>query len=152
MALQFISSGDGRAAIGSDTATGERGFLVKIVNRTGESSVKGKVVSASTTADNEAILQTNEYDAFGVIQQAGVAQGSEMWVWVTGSICQVLFESGVTPTRGYVAICSDVDGRADQFSNPGNGLPAVDIHFKEIGHILQTGSAGGLALVTLHFN
>ena len=154
MALQYISTGAGTVAIGSDSATNERGFLVKIINRTGETSVKGKLVAASTTADNEAILQANEYDAFGVIQEAGVAQGSEMWIWVNGSICQVMFEDGIAPTRGYVAICSDVDGRADQFSNPGTGLPAVDIHFKETGHILQSVSSGTsvLALVSLHFN
>ena len=154
MALQYISTGDGTAAIGSDSATGERGFLVKVINRTGETSVKGKLVSASTTADREVILQANEFDAFGVIQEAGVAQGSEMWIWVNGSICQVMFEDGIAPTRGNVCICSDVDGRADQFSNPGSGLPAVEIHFKETGHVMESKSSGTdvLALVMTHYN
>jgi hypothetical protein len=154
MALQYISTGDGKAAIGSDSATGERGFLVKVVNRTGETSVKGKLVAASTTADNEVILQANEFDAFGVIQEAGISQGSEMWIWVNGSICQVMFEDGIAPVRGNVAICSDVDGRADQFDNPGTGLPGVEIHFKEVGHVMESKSSGTnvLALVMTHYN
>jgi hypothetical protein len=154
MALQYISTGDGRAAIGTDSATGERGFLVKVVNRTGKTSVKGEVVSASTTANMEVILQNNEFDAFGVIQEAGVAEGSEMFIWVNGSICKVLFEDGIAPTRGSIAICSDVDGRADNVANPGTGLPGVEVHFKEIGHVMETVTAGTniLALVMTHYN
>ena len=154
MALQYISTGAGTVAIGSDSATNERGFLVKIINRTGETSVKGKLVSASTTADREAILQTNEFDTIGVIQEAGVAEGSEMWIWVTGSVAQCMFEDGIAPTRGNICIASDVDGRADSITNPGSGLPGHDIHFKECGHILQSVSSGTsiLALVSLHFN
>jgi hypothetical protein len=149
-----VGVGDGDAAIGSDTDTKERGFLVRVTNQTGETSVKGKLVSASTTTDNAVILQANEYDAFGVIQQAGIAVGNPMWIWVNGSICQVLFENGIGITRGNIAICSDVDGRADNVSNPGTGLPGVDIHFKEIGHVMESKDSGTdvMALVMIHFN
>jgi hypothetical protein len=154
MALQYISTGEKRAAIGSDADTNERGFLVKVVNRTGATSIKGKLVSASTTADDEVILQANEYDTFGVIQESGIAEGSQMWIWVNGSICQVMFKDGVKATRGEICIAADTDGRADRVTNPGGGLPGVDIHFKECGHILQTINAGTdiLALVMIHFN
>ncbi|MFZ4463772.1 MAG: hypothetical protein ACOYN5_07980 [Bacteroidales bacterium] len=154
MALQYISTGDGKVAIGSDPATNELGFLIKVVNRTGETSVKGKLVSASTTADNEVVLQANEFDTFGVIQQGGVAQGSEMWIWSVGSICQVMFKDGVSVAHGEICIAADTDGRADRLTNPGSGLPGVETHFKECGHILQTVTAGTniLALTTIHFN
>jgi len=77
-----------------------------------------------------------------------------MWIWVTGSIAQCMFEDGVTPTRGNICIASDVDGRADSITNPGSGLPAVETHFKECGHVMQSASSGTsvLALVSLHFN
>jgi hypothetical protein len=154
MALQYISTGNGKAAIGSDSSTNERGLLVKIENRTGQTSVKGKLISASTSGDNAAILQANEYDTFGVIQEAGITEGNEMFVWVNGSICQVMFKDGVKATRGEICIAADTDGRADRIINPGGGLPGVDTHFKECGHILQTVEAGTdiLALVTIHFN
>jgi hypothetical protein len=144
----------GVSAIGYDSATNERGFLLKVTNRTGASSVKGLLVSASTTTDREAIKQANEFDCFGIIQEAGVAEGSEMWIWMNGSICQVMFKDGVTPARGEVAMCADTDGRADRFANPGSGLPAIETHFKEIGHLLESKSSGTdvLALVCLHFN
>jgi hypothetical protein len=154
MALQYIATGNGMAAIASDAATNERGFMVKVKNGTGQFSKKGLIVSASQAADNEVILQTNEFDAFGVMVETGIAAGSDMWIWVNGSICQVMFEDGVKATRGNICISSDVDGRADALSNPGTGLPAVETHFKECGHVLQTVDPGldKLALVMIHFN
>jgi hypothetical protein len=154
MAIQLISNGSGVVAIGSDSATGERGFLVKIINRTGHTSVKGEVISPSTTADKEAILQANEYDAFGVVQEAGIAEGSEMYVWVSGSTCQVLLKDTIAATRGEIALCADTNGRAIGTTNPGSGLPATDTHFKEIGHVLESkvGGTNVLVLCTLHFN
>ncbi len=151
---QKISTGDGKVAIYSDPTTNERGFLLKVINRTGETSVKGKLVSVSTAADNEVILQANEYDTFGVIQESGIAQGSEMFIWVSGSICQVMFKDGVSVARGEICIAADTDGRADRVANPGSGLPGIDVHFKECGHIMQTVGSGTniLALVTIHFN
>ena len=154
MALQYIATGDGKAAIGSDAVTNERGFLVKVTNRTGETSVKGKLVSASTSQDNAVILQANEYDCFGIIAESGIANESEMWIWVNGSICQVMYKDGVKATHGEIAICADTDGRADRVVNPGAGVPAIETHFKEIGHIMQTVDAGTniLALTMIHFN
>ena len=154
MALQYISDGNEQAAIGSDPLTGERGFLVRVINNTGETSVKGKLVSASPDLGGTVILQNNEFDAFGVIQESGISNLSQMWIWVNGSICKVMFENGIAPVAGNVAICSDVDGRADQFSNPGTGLPGVEIHFKEVGHVMESKDSGQdvLALVMTHYN
>ncbi len=155
MALQYI--GNAKAAIGTDAATGERGFLIKYVNRTGHSSVKGELVSPSTTADNEVVLTANEYDCIGVVQEAGVAEGSEMWVWVNGSVAEVLYKENTASTHGNILLADAVDGRGSDVANPGSGLPAVDTHFKECGHVLESISAPGagnssLVLCSLHFN
>jgi hypothetical protein len=146
--------GGGSATVHTDTTTGERGFLVKIINRTGATSVKGTLVSASTTADGEAIKQANEYDTIGVIYQAGIAEGSPMWIWVTGSIAQVLYKNSTAATHGNILIADAVDGRASDIANPGGGLPGTDTHFKECGHVLESKGAGTnvLVLAMLHFN
>ena len=149
-----LSQVGGVVALGYDSATNERGFLVKMINRTGGASVKGTLVAASTSADREAIKQANEYDTVGVVQEAGVAEGSEMWIWMTGSVCQVLFKDSVAATHGNILIAADTDGRAIDVTNPGSGLPAVETHFKECGHVMESAGAGTdvLALAMLHFN
>ena len=141
MALQYI--GTDKAAIGTDAATGERGFLVKYVHRTGGASVKGSIVSVSTAADSEVILTANEYDAIGVVQQAGIAEGSEMWVWINGSVAEVLYKENTASTHGNILLADAVDGRGSDVANPGTGLPATDTHFKECGHVLESIAAGG---------
>jgi len=153
MAISLTQHGS-VVALGYDTATNERGFLVKMINRTGRSSVKGELVSLSTSTDREVILQANEYDTIGVVQEAGIAEGSEMWVWMNGSVCQVLFKDTVASTRGNILLAADTDGRAIDIANPGGGLPGTDTHFKECGHIMETKTGGTnvLVLAILHFN
>ena len=153
MTLSLVQHG-GVVALGYDSATNERGYLIKLVNRTGASSVKGTLVSCSTSADREVIKQANEYDTIGVVQEGGVAEGSEMWVWMIGSVCQVLLKDTVASVRGDILIAADTDGRAGDVANPGSGLPATDTHFKECGHFIEskTGGTDVLALAMLHFN
>ena len=138
----------------SDATTHERGMLVKFINRTGAASVKGSLVSCSTTADREVILQANEYDTIAVVQEAGVAEGAEMWCWVNGSVAQVLAKDATAFTRGNILIAADTDGRADNVGNPGGGLPGTDTHFKECGHVMESkgGGTNVLVLCSLHFN
>lgn len=153
MSLHLIDAG-GVVALGYDEATGERGFLCRHTNGTGSSSVKGSIVSMSTTDDNKFVLQANEYDAWGVVAESGVANDGLCWVWKSGSRAQVLVKDTIAVTRAGIMICADTDGRADWLANPGSGLPAVDIHFKEIGHPAES-KAGGtdvLVLTDLHFN
>lgn len=141
-------------AFGYDSTTNERGFLVKMINRTGEASVKGTLISASQSADREAIKQANEFDTIGIIQEAGIAEGAGMWVWVSGSICQVLAKNSTVFTRGNILIAADTDGRANNIANPGSGLPATETHFKECGHVIESKDAGTnvLVLCSIHFN
>lgn len=136
---------DGFGFLGAPQAvkfTPEGGLAVRYLNGTGGASVKGTLVAASTSANLTAIKQTNEYDTFGVVYEDGVPSGAEMWVVIAGK-AQVLLEDGTAATRGNLAVASDVDGRADcTVAAPGSGIPAVDTHFKEIGHCLETENAG----------
>jgi hypothetical protein len=148
-----LTSTTGTVALGSDAATNERGFLVKMINRTGHTSIKGEVVGPSTSADREVVLEDAGFDPIGVVQEAGVAEGSEMWVWVCGSICQVLMKNATAAVRGYVGLADDVDGRAYVVAVPSSN-PVVAEHFREIGHCLQSVAQGTnvLALFSIHFN
>lgn len=149
--LSYIGTADGAAVIGSDATTGERGFLVRLVNRTGKASVKGELVSASGAADNEVILQSNTFDVVGVIAESGILEGSAMLVWRHGSLCQVLMKDTIAATHGYVALASDVPGRANQVAVPSSN-PVVAEHFKEIGHIAETKTGGTDVLVLIHMH
>ena len=152
MALTLLQYGN-VVALGIDAATGARGFLTKIKNGTGGASVLGEVVANSTSADNEFIKEANEYDPIGVIAEAGIANGSECWVWKNGSRCQALLKDGESATRGYVALCADTDGRFLNVDVP-SASPVVAEHFKEMGHVAESKSSGTnvLVLVELHFN
>lgn len=152
MSLVTSHSG-GVVAIGYDATTSERGFLTKMVNRTGHTSVKGEIISCSTTADNEAILQNNEYDAIGIVAEEGITEGSEMWVWKSGSRAQVLYKDSTAATRGYILLAADTDGRAIDIAVPSSN-PVVAQHFKECGHVCESKDAGTnvLVLSDLHFN
>ena len=150
MSLRLLSTGN--SAICEDATTGERGQLVRMINGTGSASVKGSVVACSKTVDKQFILQASEFDAFAVVAEAGIADGSECWLWVSGSTCQVLWKDGESSTRGYLALCADTDGRALNVDVPSTN-PVVGEHFKEIGHPQESKSAGTdvLVLCTLHF-
>jgi hypothetical protein len=133
--------------------TPEGGYAIRMTNRTGAPSVKGSIVSVSESVDDSVNLQNNEYDAVGVVYESGIAVGSLMWVVVAGRV-QVLMKNTVATTRGGVLISANTDGRADWIANPGTGLPAVDVHFKEIGHCLESKAGGTDVLVygIIHFN
>ena len=129
------------------------GIVIYMVNGTGQASVKGSLVSASTSADNKFILQSNEYDTIGIVYDNGIADGGKCRIVIAG-IAEVLFKDTVAATRGNVLIAADTDGRGTGIANPGSGLPATDTHFKECGHVLESKDAGTNVLVKciVHFN
>jgi len=134
-----------KAAISQDG-----GIMVKLINRTGGITVKGTIVSADVS--NEESFYTTPSDGdmpIGIVYESGVGNGSSAWVVVSG-IAEVLFKDAVAPTRGYVAFVSNVAGRADVSAS----VPASLTHWREIGHPIQTKSAGTnvIAKVVLHFN
>ena len=128
------------------------GLAIKMLNGTGAASVKGTIVTASATVDNHVIPQNNEFDAFGVIAEDGVADGGEVFVIITG-VAQVLLADTDSATRGQLAICSPTDGRMTAIDVP-SASPAAAEHFKECGHILNSVTAGTdkLVNVLIHFN
>lgn len=134
--------------------TPEGGLAVQYINQTGETSVKGTTVciTANSTVGKTAI---NKPDCIGVIYNAGIPVGQKVWVVISG-VGQVLFVNATT--AGYLArtfVTADggtgVVGKALSEAVPTSPF-ASDKHFCEIGHIIETVGAPGLARVNLHFN
>lgn len=130
--------------------TPEGGLAVKLTNKTGAASVKGALLSAGATVDNSVILQNNTYDAIGVFYEAGVPDGGQAWVVVSG-IADVLYKDSTASTRGNRLVADAEDGRASDIAP---SLPGTDLHFSECGHVLETKAGGTDVLVKciLHFN
>lgn len=131
------------------------GQMIGLINKTGAPSIKGTLVNCSNTTDNAFSVETSEFDTIGVVYESGIADGAECWVVISG-IAQVLLADGTASTRGYWTYADAVDGRANAtLSLPSGGnIAALENHFKEIGHCLESKAAGTnvLAKVMLHFN
>lgn len=133
------------------------GQMVRLTNRTGAVSVKGMVVTASDTYDNAfAINPADIPKPFGVVYESGIADGAECYV-VTGGVAEVLLQDNTSSTRGYWAKVSDTAaGRADIRNQmpPGGTITALEDHSAEIGHCIQSVTAGTnkLAKCVIHFN
>jgi hypothetical protein len=142
----------------SDTATGERGTQVRLTNRTGSTSIKGTLLECSSSNDKGvAIAPADAPDVVYVCAESGIANGSEVWCWCVGSVCQVLLQNSTASTRDYwVRTSTSVAGRADatNAAPPGGSTVATDNHFDEIGHCLESKTAGTdvLALIAFHLN
>lgn len=123
-----------------------------VINNTGETSIKGKLVQNDSTT-GQVILTTNDsFECVGVIDEAGVANGSTMRI-ITGGETAVLLEDNVGSTAGYWAGAGDSGYAEVAAAAPGLVLQ----HFREIGHFSETVAAGGvgthvLAKLIMHFN
>jgi len=124
---------------------------VKIVNKTGANSVKGMVVAVSTVTDNSFMVNPIDGDfPMGIVYEDGIADGQETWVTVSGK-AQVLLVDAVATTRGYIMVSSSTTaGRVDTTL----AIPTPVVHFREIGHVLESKTAGTNVLVwaIIHFN
>lgn len=129
--------------------TAEGGIYETFVNNTG-TSVKGTIVIASTSVANGVdIAPPKTTVPIGVIYENGIANGSVVKVVVYGK-AQVLLASNQTATVGYwCGVSDDTAGRMYQMQDAPTG---TSTHNKEIGHSLQTSTAGSLSLIQLHFN
>ena len=129
--------------------TDDGGVAAPMINKTGSASVKGTVVFASAANDNSFVTNTAQYEAIGVVYEAGKADGASCLVTKIGK-AYVLLKDTTAATRGtgYVAIASATAGRAEVVSitNPVQG--------SAIGHPLETKSSGTnvLCLVDVHLN
>ncbi len=136
------------------------GQCIKLTNKTGANSIAGAVVTTSTGTDDAVMSAVNdELEPIGIFLESGVVDGSEAWV-VVGGIADVAMENNTAATRGNWVRTSITEGPYADATNaaaPGHGIGNADIHFHEIGHCIETVTAGGegthiLARCVLHFN
>lgn len=130
--------------------TADGGLAVWLTNGTGAATVRGTVVVASSTDDGAFEVAAGDADMpIGVVLESGVANGSGAWVVVAGT-AYVLLKDATASTRGYFVHVSDTAGRADAT----NASPVLAIHWRELGHCLESKTAGTdvLAKCILHFN
>jgi hypothetical protein len=128
------------------------GFATKLGNYTGSTIPHGTAVSASPNHDNAVVPQAVEFDCVGFVYGA-IPHGSEGWV-VTSGVAEALLKDGTAATRGFWCKAADTDGRIESTTAPaGLGAIATSEHFKEVGHCIESVSAGTnkLALILLHF-
>lgn len=120
------------------------GYVIKLTNNTGSNSVEGQLVEADDTDENSyKTADANAVDVIGVVYNAGVADGSEVWIVIAG-IAEVLLDAGGCVHHDRL-ISSATAGSADV-----SNAPAVAVHFQEIGHALETVVGAGLAKVVIH--
>jgi len=132
--------------------TPQGGFAVKLMNQTGATLKHGTAVSASPSHDESIVPQASEYDCVGAVYM-DIPDGGYGWVVTTG-IAEFLLKDSTSSTRGYWAKAADTDGRIVVTTAPsGIGALTTAEHFREIGHCLETKSAGTdvLVKVLLHF-
>ena len=126
-------------------------------NNTGAPSVRGELVETDHTLPFAVeTLSADGEDCIGVWAENGIGDGGWGDVIISGP-AYVLLEDNTTATAGYWTRSSVLQaGRADATlpDPPGGGVVQADQHFREIGHCLETVSAGTdkLALINLHFN
>lgn len=131
--------------------TAEGGFYITLLNNTGAPSVKGSLVTASSTANSAKLTPSSGSNAIGVVYEDGIAVGAPMKVVISGK-AQVLLKDGESSTSGYWCGVSSVDGRIYQLSS----IPILSLldFSKGIGYALENKSSGTnvLAMVSLRFN
>lgn len=131
------------------------GIAVQMVNGTGAPTVKGYLVTPSSSANFAVSLTAVDVpNCIGVFLDSGVADGQPAWVVISG-IADVYFSG--SSTRGHMArigVASDTGEQAGQAIS--EAVPtspfATDKHFGEIGHVAESRTGAGLARVVLHFN
>ncbi len=133
------------------------GIMIKLTNKTGSNSVAGQLVHADTSA-NDAVKLTiaDGEECIGVFLDAGVSDGSEAWVVISG-IADVAMEDNTTATRGNWVRTSITEAGYADATNAFPPSPAAFTHFNEIGNCIETVTATGigthvLARCVLHFN
>ncbi len=131
------------------------GLAVPMINATGAASVKGSTVHVSSVVSRGVSLTDQGVpDCIGAVYDGGIPDGGVVRVIVAG-VAEVLFVSAAT--RGFLArtfVATDADaqpGKAKSEAVPSSPF-ATDKHFSEIGHIIESTTGAGLAMVVLHFN
>ncbi|GAG37369.1 unnamed protein product, partial [marine sediment metagenome] len=89
------------------------------------------------------VADADATDVIGIVYNAGVADGSDVWIVVSG-IAEVLIDAGGCVHHDRL-ISSATAGSADV-----SNTPAVAVHFQEIGHAIETVVGAGLAKAIIH--
>lgn len=135
--------------------TNDGGLAVQYLNGTGSATVKGYCVTPSDAADDTVkLVPIGEPSCIGVFLDSDVPSGQLAWVVVSGRAYAYFWGS---TTRGHLArtgLAADTGEVAGQALSEAVPTPPFDTdkHFCEIGHVLETRTGAGLALVNLHFN
>ena len=112
------------------------------------------MIEASGSTDNAVNYTTDDdVDCCGVCYEAGIGDGAEMWVVVSG-IADVYYGGAVTRgTFSRVPITGDGYNTGEAIAEALPTAPfATDKHFGEIGHPIESIGSAGLAKTVLHFN
>lgn len=128
------------------------GLAIKVTNETGFDTIAGQLVKTDPATDDAVILAAaGDTECIGVFLDSGIADGSEAWVVVNG-IADVALDDNVAAVRGNWMATGVLAGYARTSASPA----ASPQHFEEIGHCIESVSAGGggthiLARCVLHF-
>jgi len=135
--------------------TPEGGIAVQYINACAGPSVKGTCVTIKDSAPwsvTEVPIQVP--NCIGIVYEDNIAVGDRVWVVISG-IAPVLFWTptiaGQLARTGLTVDVGEVAGKAIAENIPTSPF-GVDKHFCEIGHVIETNTAPGLANVNLHFN
>lgn len=127
--------------------TVEGALVVQMLNQTGGASVKGTVVepNSGAVADRGVkAITADDPDPIGVVYESGIADGSLMWVVVSG-MAQVLLQDTTAGTRGnWARVSATQAGRVNSTAAapPGGGIAELDQHVRELGHCAESVGAG----------
>ena len=133
------------------------GLMVRMINKTGAASVKGSVVETDSVGTDFSfkLSEATDSDMMGVVYEDGIPDGQECFIVTHGPV-QALLKDTTAATRGNWVQHSDVAGRIDATLAipPLGGQVQTDAHFTELGHCMESVTAGvdKLAWVHIHFN
>lgn len=131
--------------------TPEGGIAVKMTNKNGSVVAKGYIVEAYSTTSGFRVAPIDAWSPIGVVYDTSIENDAEGWVVVSG-IAEVYYRASSTIGHlarvGVGADTGEVAGQAESDGSPANDA----VHFREIGHPIQTRVDAGLALTILHFN
>ncbi len=126
------------------------GLAIKLTNKSGGVTVQGQLVFAySATAVDGAfdVAGLSQDNVIGIVLEAGVADGSEAWIVISG-IAEVLMDAGGSVRGDRIISSGNIAGSGDVWNAGG----AVATHFLEIGHCIESVGGIGLARCIVHFN
>lgn len=122
------------------------GIAIKLTNKTGANTVEGHLVSASSsTAEAFDVAISNSDEVIGIVYESGVADGSEAWIVVSGFAM-------VRVDGGGAALNDRLVSSVTSGITTVNNIPAVAVHFQEVGHAVGVIVGPGLVKTVLHFN